>query len=126
RLEAGDATTADVLLSQALELWRGEAFAEFRFHDFAQAEIRRLDEVRRGAVADRVEARLELGRPDEVIADLDSLVRERPLWERPRRQLMLALYQSGRQADALALYRSTRSLLADELGLDPSPEVQQP
>jgi DNA-binding SARP family transcriptional activator len=125
RLEAGDAAAAEALLSQALQLWRGEALADFRFDSFAQTEVRRLEELRRSAVVDRVEARLALGRPDEVVAELETLVSEQPLWERPRRQLMLALYQTGRQADALALYRSTRTLLADELGLDPSSELQE-
>ena len=99
-------------------------FADFRFDAFAQAEIGRLRELYGSAVADRVDARLALGRAEEVITELEALVREQPLWERPRRQLMLALYQAGRQADALELYQSTRRLLANELGLDPSAELQ--
>ena len=99
-------------------------FADFRFDGFAQAEIGRLEELHGSAVADRVDARLALGRAEELITELKALVREQPLWERPRRQLMLALYQAGRQADALELYQSTRRLLANELGLDPSAELQ--
>jgi DNA-binding SARP family transcriptional activator len=124
RLESGDVDSAETLLSEALGLWRGEAFADFRLDEFAQPEIRRLEELRRSVVADRAEARIALGRPEEVVAELEALVQEYPLWERPRRQLMLALYQTGRQAEALALYRSTRSLFADELGLEPSAELQ--
>ncbi len=123
-LEAGNAARAESVLSEALDLWRGEALADFRFNGFAQAEIGRLQERRASALADRIDARLALGHAEEVIPGLEVLVREQPLWERPRRQLMLALYQAGRQADALELYQATRSLLAAELGLDPSPELQ--
>jgi DNA-binding SARP family transcriptional activator len=125
RLEAGDDAAAEALLSRALEQWRGEAFADFRFEDFAQTEIRRLEDLRRGAVADRAQARLALGRPEAVVAEVEVLVREQPLWERPRRLLMLALYQTGRQAEALELYRATRERFAEELGLDPSVELQE-
>ena len=124
-LDGGDATAAERLLSQALQLWRGDAFADFRFDTFAQSEIRRLDELRRAAEADRADAWLSLGRPEEAIPGLERVVDEQPLWERPRRQLMLAPYQTGRQAEALALYRATRRLLSDELGLDPSRELQE-
>jgi len=124
RLESGDAASAETLLSEALGVWRGEALADFRFDEFAQPEIRRLEELRRSVVTDRAEARIALGRPEEVVVELEPLVQEHPLWERPRQQLMLALYQTRRQADALALYRSTRKLFADELGLEPSAELQ--
>ena len=124
QLEAGNSGRAEIVLSEALDLWRGEALSDFRFDAFAQAEIGRLQERHGSAVADRVDARLALGRAEELITELEALVREQPLWERPRRQLMLALYQAGRQADALELYRSTRTQLAEELGLDPSPELQ--
>ena len=123
-LEAGSPASAESVLSEALDLWRGEALADFRFNGFAQAEIGRLEKLHGSAVADRVDARLALGRAEELLPELEVLVREQPLWERPRRQLMLALYQAGRQADALELYQSTRSLLANELGLDPSAELQ--
>ena len=124
QLEAGNPARAEIVLSEALDLWRGDAFADFRFDAFAQAEIGRLRELYGSAVADRVDARIALGRAEELISELRALVREQPLWERPRRQLMLALYQAGRQADALELYQSTRRLLANELGLDPSAELQ--
>jgi DNA-binding SARP family transcriptional activator/ABC-type branched-subunit amino acid transport system substrate-binding protein len=123
-LDGGDAARAERLLSEALGLWRGPALADFAFDDFAQAEARRLDQLRADAAADRVDAKLERGRAESVIGELEQLVLENPLQERPRRQLMLALYRAGRQADALDVYRSTRALLADELGLEPSPELQ--
>ena len=123
-LDDGDAARAERLLSEALGLWRGPALADFSFDDFAQPEARRLDQLRADAAADRVDARLERGRAQAVIGELEQLVAENPLAERPRRQLMLALYRASRQADALEVYRSTRALLADELGLEPSSELQ--
>jgi branched-chain amino acid transport system substrate-binding protein len=123
--EADDAKRAARLFSEADALWRGPALADFRFEPFAQAEIRRLEELRAGARADRIDVRLARGEADAVLAELEQLVSEQPLWERPRRQLMLALYRSGRQAEALDLYRKTRALLADELGIEPSPELQE-
>lgn len=122
--EADDAKRAERLLGEADALWRGPALADFRFEPFAQGEIRRLEELRAGARADRIDVRLARGEADAVIAELEQLLAEQPLWERPRRQLMLALYRSGRQAEALELYRKTRTLFADELGIDPSPELQ--
>ena len=124
RLESGEIEAAEALLTEALALWRGDALADFRFDAFAQGEIRRLEELRTVTIMDRAEARLALGRAEDVVGELEVLVREQPLRERPRRQLMVALYQTGRQADALSLYRATRTLLAEELGLDPSPELQ--
>ena len=123
-LDDGDATGAERLLSEALGLWRGPALADFRFDDFAQPEARRLDALRVDAASDRIDAKLQRGRAQAVIGELEQLVAENPLEERPHRQLMLALYRTGRQADALEVYRRTRSLLADELGLEPSPELQ--
>jgi DNA-binding SARP family transcriptional activator len=123
-LAAGDPASAERVLTEALGLWRGDAYADFRFDRFAQDEINRLDELRATAAADLAEARLLLGWADELVPELEALIRGRPLWERPRRQLMLALYRAGRQAEALELYQSTRSLLDAELGLDPGPELQ--
>ena len=123
-LEKGDARRAERTLSEALELWRGPALADFRFESFAQPEIRRLEELQAAARADRVDVQLSNGRADSVIPELEKLIEESPLWERPRGQLMRALYRSGRQADALELYRQTRALLAEEQGLEPSPELQ--
>lgn len=113
------------LLRDALGLWRGAALADLSHESFAQAEILRLEELRLGALGQRVEADLELGRHGELVAELEVLVREHPLRERFRGLLMLALYGSGRQADALGLYRETRRLLVDELGVEPSPGLQK-
>jgi DNA-binding SARP family transcriptional activator len=97
QLEAGHPARAEIVLSEALGLWRGEALADFRFEGFAQGEIGRLQERHASVVADRVDARLALGRAEEVIPELEALIREQRVSERPRR-LMLALHQAGRQA----------------------------
>ncbi len=110
---------------QALALWRGPALAEFAFADFAQREIRRLEELRLETVEGRFEAMLELGRHGAVVAELETRVAEHPLRERLRGQLMLALYRSGRQAEALEVYRKGRRLLGFELGLKPDNELQR-
>jgi branched-chain amino acid transport system substrate-binding protein len=123
-LAADEPSRAEATLSAALELWRGPALADFRYDPFAQAEIRRLEGLRDGARADRIDARLAAGRSEAVIPELESLVLEHPLWERPRAQLMLALYRCGRQSEALELYRSTRALLDSELGIEPGPTLQ--
>jgi DNA-binding SARP family transcriptional activator len=112
-------------LREALELWCGSALADLRLEGFAAREAERLNELRLAALLDRIEVDLELGRHAELVAELEALVAAHPLQERFRALLMLALYRSGRQADALELYRATRRLLADELGLDPSPELQR-
>lgn len=124
-LDEGEVAGADRLLSDALTLWRGPALADFRYESFAQPAIRRLEELQRAAETDRIEARLAQGHANGLIAQLERLVGENPLWERPRGQLMRALYRAGRQADALELYRTTRKLLADELGVEPSQELQE-
>ncbi|HEY6608939.1 MAG TPA: AfsR/SARP family transcriptional regulator, partial [Candidatus Limnocylindria bacterium] len=124
-LDEGAAAEAVAAFDEALGLWRGPALAEFAFDDFAQAEIHRLEDLRLLASEDRAEALLQLGRNAEVVADLDALVVEHPLRERLRASLMLALYRSGRQADALQVYRDGRRLLAGELGLEPGPELQR-
>jgi DNA-binding SARP family transcriptional activator len=125
QLEAANSGRAEVVLSEALALWRGEALADFRYDRFAQAEIARLEERHGSVVADRVDARLALGQAEELIAELEALVREQPLWERPRRQLMLALYRTGRQADALDAYQSARAALVEELGIEPSRSLRE-
>ena len=109
----------------ALALWRGPALAEFAFSEFAQSEIGRLEELRLETVEGRFQSMLELGRHDAVVAELETRVAEHPFRERLRGQLMLALYRSGRQADALEVYRSGRRLLAAELGLEPDDELQR-
>jgi DNA-binding SARP family transcriptional activator/ABC-type branched-subunit amino acid transport system substrate-binding protein/streptogramin lyase len=124
-LARGDAAAAAERLRAALALWRGPALAEFRYEDFAQAEIARLEELRLAAQEERIAADLELGRHQELVVELEELVAEHPLRERPRGQLMLALYRSGRQAEALATYDEGRRALAEELGLEPSEALQQ-
>ena len=113
------------LLAKALGLWRGPPLAEFAFDDFAQAEIRRLDELRLVALGERIDADLELGRHGEVVGELEALTREHPLREAFRRQHMLALYRSGRQAEALAAYQDARARFVDDLGIEPGPELRK-
>jgi DNA-binding SARP family transcriptional activator len=111
RLAAGDVKAASRELGSALELWRGPAPG--------------LEERRLAALEDRIDADLALARHAELVAELETLVAEHPLRERLRGQLMLALYRSGRQADALEEYRRTRETLVDELGIEPSEELQE-
>jgi len=113
------------LLRQALQLWRGRALGDLRLEGFAVREAERLDELRLAAQLERVEADLALGRHAELVGELEALVEEHPLQERSRGELMLALYRAGRQAEALAVYRETRKLLSDELGLEPSEELRR-
>ena len=112
-------------LDEALALWRGDALEDVRDHPFATGTAARLDEMRWGACEQRCDTLLALGRHMEAIGDLTSLVSEQPLRERFHEQLILALYRSGRQADALRAYESARMILVDELGLDPGPALQQ-
>jgi DNA-binding SARP family transcriptional activator len=118
------ADRAAPLLREALGLWRGPALADLAGQRFAEAEILRLQELRLAALELRIEADLDLGRHAELVGELDAFVREHPLRERPRGQLMLALYRSGRQAEALDVYRETRRLLVNELGIEPSLALQ--
>ena len=111
-------------LEAALALWRGPALAEFAYDSWAQQEISRLEELRLIAREARLDAELALGHGSELVPELEALVREQPLRERIRGQLMLALYRAGRQADALEAFAATRSTLRDELGLEPGPELQ--
>jgi DNA-binding SARP family transcriptional activator/WD40 repeat protein len=124
-LADGDAVSAATTLREALALWRGPALADLALLEFAQSEIRRLEELRLGALMERIEADLVLGRAGEVVPELEALVEANRLQERLRGQLMLALYRSGRQADALEVYRQTRELLRDELGLEPSKALRE-
>lgn len=123
---ASDASTEDAAeqLRQALELWRGSPLAEFAYDDFAQTAIARLEELRATVIEMRIDADVALGRHREVILELETLTAEHPLREGPTRQLMLALYRSGRQADALSVYRTCRAKLVDELGIEPTPALQ--
>ena len=125
RLAAGDAEAAAERLARGLELWRGPAFAEFRAEPFGRDAGARLEEARLAAVEERIEADLALGRHARLVSELEELVARHPFCERFRGQLMLALYRSGRQADALDLYRRTRETLVEELGIEPGPELQE-
>ena len=124
-LERGDARSASELLRQALELWRGPPLANLAYEPFAQSHIARLEERRLVALENRIEADLALGHHAELIPELETLVREHPARERLRAQLILALYRSGRQTDALASYRDARRALVAEFGLEPSRELQE-
>ena len=122
---AGNPERGAALLREALELWRGPALSDFAYADFAQAAIARLEELRLVAREERIEADLALGRHAELVGELESLTAAHPLRERSRGQLMLALYRSGRQAEALEAYQEARQALVDELGIDPSPALQR-
>jgi WD40 repeat protein/DNA-binding SARP family transcriptional activator len=124
-LARGDAVAASVRFSEALSLWQGAPLADLPAVDAVQAEIRRLDELRLRAQMERIDAELALGHADGVVAELERLVAREPLRERLRGQLMLALYRSGRQAEALATYREASVLLRDELGLTPGPGLRE-
>ena len=111
-------------LAEALALWRGPPLPDLAWAPFAAAKIGRLDELRLSALEDRIEADLTLGRHFELVPELTALVAEYPLCERLRVQLMVALYRTGRQSEALQSYREARRMLVEELGLDPGPELQ--
>jgi DNA-binding SARP family transcriptional activator len=122
RLPPADRATA---LREALDLWRGPPLADFAFDAFAQTEISRLEELRLTALEARFDAELEAGHDGDLVAELESLVRNEPHRERLRAQLMLALYRTGRQAEALEVYLDARRTLVEELGIDPGPELQR-
>jgi DNA-binding SARP family transcriptional activator len=111
-LADGDAAGARELLGSALGLWRGEALADLAYEPFAQGEIARLEEARLAALEDRIDADLMLGQHRAVVGELEALVGLHPHRERLLGQLMLALYRSGRHADALDVYRGGRQALA--------------
>jgi DNA-binding SARP family transcriptional activator len=112
-------------LREALALWRGPPLADFAYESFARDEIARLEELRLIALERRVDADLEAGRHAELVPELEQLVSEHRLHERLHCQLMLALYRSGRQAEALSAYQAARETLVDELGIEPGPGLQQ-
>jgi DNA-binding SARP family transcriptional activator len=124
-LARGDPAEAAASLHEALALWRGPALADFAYEPFAQAEIARLEELRLACLEERIEADLALGRQADVVGELEALVVQKPLRERLRGQLMVALYRSGRQAEALEAYQAARRVLVDELGIEPSPALQR-
>ncbi len=112
-------------LREALALWRGPALADFAFEPFAQAETGRLEEMRLAALERRIDLDLEAGRAAELVGELEALTAEHPLRERLHGQLMLALYRSGRQAEALAAYQAARGTLVESLGIEPGPPLQE-
>jgi DNA-binding SARP family transcriptional activator len=124
-LQGGEPREAAAVLREADALWRGAALAGLEAEPFVGPAAARLDDLRIAATELRVEADLALGRHAGLVGELERLVAEHPFREGLRRQLMLALYRSGRQADALAEYRSARRTLMDELGVEPGPELRE-
>jgi YVTN family beta-propeller protein len=124
-LEEGEPGRASRRLREALALWRGPPLADLAYEPFAQTEIGGLEEARLAALEDRIDADLALGDHARLVGELEALCRENPLRERLQRQLMLALYRSGRQADALERYRRVRQTMVNELGLEPGRELQE-
>ena len=120
-----DPRSAAQKLRRALALWRGPPLAELAYEPFAQAEIVRLEELRWAALEQRIDADLAAGRHTELVGELEALIAEHPLRERLRCQLMLALYRSGRQAEALDVYRHARRELSEQLGLEPGEELKR-
>ena len=108
----------------ALALWRGDVLADLALEGQARLDADRLDQDRLLASEERIDVALALGRHRQLIAELEHAVRQKPLRERPRAQLMLALYRSGRQTDALARYREGRELLVESVGVEPGPELR--
>jgi DNA-binding SARP family transcriptional activator len=119
------ASKRSAALAEALRLWRGPALAELGAEPGFRAEIARLDELRIVTLERRIDADLEAGRCGELVGEIEALIAEHPWREHLRWQLILALYRAGRQAEALEVYRETRRLLTEELGLEPSPALQE-
>ena len=124
-LADGDAASARERFTAALALWRGDALADLAYEPFAQDESSRLAEERIAAIEDRIDADLQLGADHDLVAEVEALARRYPSRERLLGQMMLALYRSGRQADALDAYRRGRQALRDELGLEPGPALRE-
>lgn len=120
-----DPGAASTVLSQALALWRGRAFEEFMYESFVDAERTRLEGLRMEAVEARIDADLKRGMSRELVPELEALVRQHPLQEHFAGQLMVALYRSGRQADALRTFRQLKSGLREELGVEPSVHLRR-
>ena len=125
--DADDAEPAEAAakLREALALWRGAPLLDLSYTSFAQPAIRRLEELRLAVLEKRIEVELELGREAELVGELETLVEEHPLRERLYAQLMLALYRCGRQADALAAYQNARSVLVEQLAIEPSAPLRR-
>src|SRR4029453_559567 len=124
-LDRGDASLAAQLLGSALALWRGAPLADVGAAPFAAAAAQRLEDLRLAALEKRIEAELQMGRHRELVPELEALTGAHPFRETFHGQLMLALYRSGRQADALAAYRRTRTQLTEELGIEPGQQLQR-
>ena len=123
--QAGEAHEAADLLRAALGLWRGDALADLADEPFARAAIERLEEIRLAAIERRIDAELALGLHAELVGELQELVAAHSFGERFTRQLMLALYRSGRQTEALTIYRATREALVEEFGIEPTPSLRR-
>jgi WD40 repeat protein/DNA-binding SARP family transcriptional activator len=124
-LGAGRTEAGATLLRSAEQLWEGRPFADLEFEPFGRLEVERLAELRLAVVEERIDADLALGRQLALVPELETLAAEHPFREHFRAQLMVALYRSGRQAEGLAVYQQTRTLLSDELGLEPGSELQE-
>ena len=124
-LDAGEAGRAAAILREALGLWRGQALADADNAPSVHAAAMRLEELRLEALEERIDADLAMGRDDELVPELEALVEREPVRERLRGQLMLALYRSGRQADALELYQETRRTYTARLGIEPTPRLRE-
>lgn len=122
--DEAEPVAAAAKLREALALWRGPALADLAYEAFAQPAIRRLEELRLASSEKRIDADLACGRHAELVGELETLVAEHPLRERPHAQLMLTLYRCGRQADALDAYQRARTHLSDQLGLEPGPALR--
>src|SRR6476661_3252656 len=125
RMAVGETAGASLLLQQALAFWRGPTLAGLVLESFGRDEAAQLDELRLTVLMDRIDCDLAEGRHEDVLGELQVLVREHPLRERLRAQQMLALYRADRQADALDAYQQARHDLMDELGIEPSEALQR-
>ena len=125
RARQSDPAAASALLREALALWRGPPLADLEYEAFAQTEISRLEELRLAVLEERIDADLTAGGHRDVLGELEALVTAHPLRERLAGQLMLALYRSGRQAEALGAYQDARRVLVEEMGLEPNPALQR-
>jgi len=124
-LARGEVEPAFALQRDALELWRGPPLADLEHEPFAQGAIGRLEEMQLAALEQRIDAELAIGRHRELVGELDELAAQHPLHEPFASRLMLALYRSGRQGDALDVYRRTRATLSDGFGIEPSRELHE-
>jgi DNA-binding SARP family transcriptional activator len=124
-LAAGRTQAAASRFDEALALWRGAALADLAYEPFAQAEVARLDDLRVAALEQLIESKIALGRHAEVVEQLEALIGEHPYREGLRAQLMLALYRSDRQAEALQAYQDARTALVEELGIEPGARLRE-